>query len=198
MKYFKDENNSIFAYNDNVKEEVIKSNLTEITTEEYKSFKVFGVFDKTPDEVQEKLDKREEAKQLNKIVLALQSLCDSKSQDAENYIAGKKVTDKQLSRYKEKFKMATDYKLDGSYEETLSLEAEFQGVSVEDLADLIVSKGTEYEQDLLKFNAKIEAFRIKLSKLITDGEIDRANEILVKAELLGADTTDDDIKELFE
>jgi len=58
MRYFKDENNSIFAYNDNVKQEVIKPNLTEITTDEYKSFKVFKVFDKTIEEVQEELDNK--------------------------------------------------------------------------------------------------------------------------------------------
>ena len=126
----------------------------------------------------------------------LQYLCDKKSQEAKNYIAGKKVTDEQLARYVEKFDIATEYKENGNYANTLQLEADFQNMSVDELADLIINKGKEYKQALIGFNAKIEAFRVAVEKMIDDGEIDKANEIIETAKEFGIDTTDEDIKNL--
>jgi len=129
---------------------------------------------------------------------ALQTLCDAKSVQAKAFINGKKVTAEQLARYEEKYQITTEYKANGNYADTLKLEADLQGLSVDELADLIIAKGQGYKQALISFNAKIEAFRVRVSKLISDGELDKANDIITKANDLGADTTDDDVKALFE
>jgi len=47
MKYFKDKDNNLYAYEDNVSEKYIKKGLIPITEMQYKSFKLFDVFDKT-------------------------------------------------------------------------------------------------------------------------------------------------------
>ena len=127
----------------------------------------------------------------------LQSLCDTKSVEAKAYINGAKVTTEQLVRYEEKYQIATEYKANGNYADTLKLEADLQGLTVDELADLIIAKGQAYKQALISFNAKIEAFRVQVSKLIAGGQIDKANEIVLKAKDFGVDTTDENIKGLF-
>jgi len=138
-----------------------------------------------------------EVKQLLSVSNELQSLCDSKSKDAKNYIANKKVSDEQLKRYNDKLEMAIKYKENGLYKDEFELEADFQGWSVDELVDFIIEKGNQSKQDLIVYNSKIEAFRVATQKLIKNGELDKANEVIKKAKLLKADATDDDIKELF-
>jgi hypothetical protein len=128
----------------------------------------------------------------------LQTLCDKKSVEAKTYINGGYVSAEQLARYEEKLKMAQAFLTDGSYESVLALEAEIQGVSVEDLAKAIVAKGAAYENALLSFNAKIEAFRVSVNKIIEQKQFETANAIIEKAYALGAGATDADIKALFE
>jgi hypothetical protein len=128
---------------------------------------------------------------------ALQTLCDTKSVQAKTFIAGKVVTVEQLARYDEKYQIATEYKANGNYTYTLKLEADLQGLTVDELSDLILIKGNDYKQALITFNARIEAFRVAVSKLISDGDLDKANEVITKAKELGASATDEDIKGLF-
>jgi hypothetical protein len=128
---------------------------------------------------------------------ALSLLCDSKSIEAKTFINGGYVSAEQFARYEEKLKMAKAFLSDESYKSTLSLEAEIQGVSVEDLANAIVAKGAVYENALLSFNAKIEAFRLSVNKIIEQKQFETANAIIEKAYALGADATDDDVKALF-
>jgi len=56
MRYFKDRNNKLYAYEDNIKK--IKKGLEEISFTEYKSFELFGVFDKTDMEIKTEIKKR--------------------------------------------------------------------------------------------------------------------------------------------
>ena len=161
-------------------------------------FKNTQIKQPTKEQIQDKIAELEAREKLNNAYTSLQKLCDTKSQEAKNYIAGKKVTDEQLARYKEKLEIAQEYKTNGSYADVLKLEADLKGITVDELADLIITKGNEYKQKLIEFNAKIEAFRVKVSKMIEDGEIDKANKIIEKARSFGADTTDDDIKALFD
>lgn len=127
----------------------------------------------------------------------LQQVCDRKSIHAKNFIAGKEVTDEQLQRYEEKYEVAKEYMASGDYEESLKLEADMQGLTVEELAKLIVGMGDSYREKLVSFNAKIEAFRVKVSKIIASGNVEKASKIIEQAKSLGADTTDDQIMELF-
>ncbi len=128
----------------------------------------------------------------------LGSLCDKKSVEAKSYINGSYVSVEQLARYEEKYQASLSYKKDGSSESILSLEAELQGMSISDFADVVIAKGEAYKLALSSFNAKIEAFRIQVNKLIDVEEFEKVSDILEKAKALGADATDDDIKSLFE
>jgi len=151
----------------------------------------------TEEQIKAKITELEAQAKKDNAYTSLQTLCDTKSQEAKNYIAGKRVTAEQLARYKEKFEIAQEYKANGSYADVLKLEADLQGLSVDDLADLIIAKGQAYKQALIKFNAKIEAFRVLVADLIEAGEIDKAMSIIEKAKKLGVDTKDEDIKALF-
>ena len=127
----------------------------------------------------------------------LQTLCDTKSQEAKNYINGAKVTSEQLARYEEKYEIAKAFKADGSHLEQLQLEADLVGLTVTELADLIIARGDAYKQALVTFNARIEAFRVKVRSLIADGQLDSVNLILETAKDFDITTTDDEIKALF-
>ena len=159
----------------------------------------------TKEEIIEKInsedkDKFKEIAKKTKVIEVyslLQYTCDTKSIEAKTYINGAKVTVEQLARYEEKYQIATEYKANGNYADTLKLEADLRGLTVDELADLIIVKGQAYKQAFIGFNAKIEAFRVQVSKLISDGNLIKANEVITKAKELAAGTTDEDIKNLF-
>jgi len=91
-----------------------------------------------------------------------------------------------------------EFKANGAYEAQLKLEADLNGLTVDALADLIVAKGNEYRQALRNFNSRIEAFRVKVKGLISEGKLDKANNILERAKRFDYSTTDDDIRLVFE
>ncbi len=142
-------------------------------------------------------DFQSETQKKENTVSKLNSLCDSKSKQAKNYIAGREVTDEQVKRYEEKYQIAKEYQGSGLYADKLQLEADLQGLSVDALANLIIQKGNTWHEAILAFNSRIEAFRIKVSKLIEAGEVDKANNIIEQARAFGADTNDEEIKALF-
>jgi hypothetical protein len=144
------------------------------------------------------LNKVEEENKINTTYKNLQTLCDTKSKEAKKYIVGREVTDEQLARYEEKYQIAKEYKTSGKYKDRLSLEAKLQGLTVDDLADLIIKKGDEYKEALITFNSRIEAFRVKVTNIIEQGDLDKANEIIEKAYNLDANSSDDDVAKLFE
>ena len=149
------------------------------------------------EQIQAKIKEIEAQEKVSNAYKSLQELCDTKSKQAKNYIAGKEVTDEQVRRYEEKYQIAKEYKASGAYADRLKLEADLQGLTVDELADLIIQKGDAWNEALIAFNARIEAFRIAVSKIIDAGDIDRANSIIEKAKELGADATDEDVKALF-
>ena len=154
----------------------------------------------TPQQLQEvtaKVEEIEEQAKIEKAYKALQTLCDVKTREAKNYINGSKVTAEQLARYEEKYQTAKAFKADGSHSEQLQLEADLVGLTVTALADLIIAKGDAYKQALVTFNARIEAFRVRVAGLIATDQVDKANEILELAKDFGVATSDDDVKALF-
>lgn len=151
----------------------------------------------TEDRIEAKMRELEVRQKVQKTYQSLQNLCDTKSKQAKNYIAGKEVTDGQMQRYEEKYQIAKEYRATGTYADRLKLEADLQGLTIDELAELIVNMGDAYKEKLISFNARIEAFRIKASKLIAAGEMERVNSILEQAKVLGPDTTDEQIKALF-
>ena len=143
------------------------------------------------------VDFRSEAEKKIDALGRLNHACDKKTRQAKNYIAGKEVTSEQAQRYEEKYQIAKEYRATGTYADRLKLEADLQGLTIDELAELIVNMGDSYKEKLISFNARIEAFRIKASKLIAAGEMERVNSILEQAKVLGPDTTDEQIKALF-
>ncbi|MCF6207671.1 MAG: hypothetical protein L3J47_12420 [Sulfurovum sp.] len=140
---------------------------------------------RTPDEIQSGL------------LMSLGALCDAKTTEAKNYINGAPVSNEQLRRYEEKYEMAKAYKATGAYAETLQLEADLAGTTVDQLADLIIASGDAYKQALINFNAMIEAFRVKVKAMISAGDLAGAQAVMEKAKMLGANATPDDIRGLF-
>ena len=151
----------------------------------------------TQEQITNRAKEIEEQARTDNAYSTLQTLCDTKSQDAKNYINGAKVTSEQLARYEEKYEIAKAFKADGSHLEQLQLEADLVRLTVTELADLIIAKGDAYKQALVTFNARIEAFRVKVRSLIADGQLDSVNLILETAKDFDITTTDDEIKALF-
>ena len=132
------------------------------------------------------------------LITELNSLCDTKSKEARNYIAGQKVSNEQLERYNNKFEVAKKYLSDKDDESKskLQLEADLNGITVDSLANLIVEKGNEYLSALETLNNRIDAFRIKVKQLIQSNEFDKVDSIIEKAKEFNANTTDEEIKSL--
>ena len=152
----------------------------------------------TQDQIQAKIIEIKTQAKINNAYTSLQKLCDTKSQEAKNYIAGYYISNEQLARYEEKYQIAMEYKANGKYPDVLELEADLKGITIDKLVNLIITKGQAYKQALIKFNAKIEAFRVKVKDLIKNNEIDKVMSIIEKAKKLGVNTKDEDIKVLFE
>ena len=133
----------------------------------------------------------------NELKNRLNTLCDEKSQEAIYYVAGSKVSQSQLDRYYDKYKVSLAYLKDGSKKEKLQLEADLQGISVDDLAKLVVKLHDEYVDKIETLNNRIESFRIAVKKIIEAGEIDKAIRLIDKAQKFNANTSDEDVKELF-
>lgn len=131
-------------------------------------------------------------------VVVLNELCDTKTAEAKLYISGMDISTEQLERYKEKYKMSLAYKEDGSYESNLTLEANVTGMTVDELADLIITKGVAYDEAMMTFNSRIEAFRVAVSNLIENNELEKVYSILESARAFDANTTDEDVAALFE
>ena len=128
----------------------------------------------------------------------LLELCDRKTQEVKNYINGEKVTEGLIERYQAKEQMAKAYLADGSsYKDELQVEADLKGISVDDLAKLIVSLADKFKSKLDYFYSLIEAFRVKTKSLILNYQFDDVDKIVMEASGMGANSTPDDIKNLF-
>ena len=131
----------------------------------------------------------------------IQSLADTKTKELKNYIAGKKVTPEQVDRYEQKYQLALKCKESGDYT-PLNLEAELQGITGEELADLIITKHDEWVAELQKYIALIEAYRVKAQTIVesleTIKDVEKAKGLLERAKEFGINTTEQQIKELFE
>jgi len=132
---------------------------------------------------------------------AIQSLTDTKTKELKNYIAGKRVTPEQVDRYEQKYQLALKCKEAGDYT-PLNLEAELQGITGEDLANLIIEKHDEWVAELQKYTALIEAYRVKAQTIVegleTIEDIEKAQMLIDKAKEFDVNTTEDEIKALFE
>jgi hypothetical protein len=202
MRYFKDENNNIFAYEDNVNNKFIRQDLEEITEIQYKSFRLFGVFDKTKEEIEEysKIKELEDSK--NKLLQETQSLADFWSKEIKNYVAGKKLTQEQIERYNYKYEIALDCKTNDNYD-VFNNEAEDAGLEPSDLVDLIIKLHDEWISTIKTNTLRIEYFRVAFNKNIEaisnlDGVELYKYKLQYAKDNYGINTTDDEVKQLLE
>ena len=150
----------------------------------------------TDSELLEELNKFNDEMKKLELYKKIDKFADTKTKEAKNYIAGKTVTDEQLLRYERKYEMAKAYKTDGSYKDELSWEAELTGITVDELADLIVNTAMVYNKELNSTIAKIEAFRVKLGNWVKAGKYNNVESILAEAYKLPVDVSIDEIKNL--
>ncbi len=166
--------------------------LIEIENDKYRGFEKYRA--NISVEEFEKLYKNEKTKELT---IKLNRVCDKKTKEAKNLIAGKIVTDEQLQRYRDKYLMAKRYKEEGSYEDELKLEASFRKMKVEELADAIISAGDNWEKRMLSYSAKIEGIKTGVNLYIKNEEFNKANEIINEVDNIKIDTSIKEIKALF-
>ena len=127
----------------------------------------------------------------------VQDFTDKKTDDVKYIIAGIKVTPNLLTRYLDKYELASEYLSDGSNEELLKYEANDNGLTVTEFANLILDKHETYLNEQKRFSILIELFRTRANRLIDQGLYNVIDTLIEKADKLPADVTIDDIDALF-
>jgi len=128
----------------------------------------------------------------------LQNVCDFKTQEVLNFLAGQNVTTLQIDRYSQKAAMAKAYKADNvSYKDELSTEATLVGLSVDDLASLIIQLSDASNTKTRASNSLIEAFRVKTKYYIVNNDFLDARKAIYAFKALPDTFTADDITNIF-
>ena len=109
---------------------------------------------------QDVLDKAKQY-QLN----SLNDLANQKTNEAKNYISGQKVTYDKLERYRIKYQEAIKAIADSNYN-YFEPEATLKGITPKDLATLVKTRGDEWNTEITKYVAIIEAYRVKAKSII--------------------------------
>jgi len=135
----------------------------------------------------------------NKVLSNIDSIADKKHKEAWNYIAGQKVTDLQVQRYKTKYEEAINAIADSNYN-YFELEAELLGMQPDSLANLVKQRGDEWTANVDNYIALVEAYRVKSKHIClstnTIEEFKLMESFLKHSETLG-NVTADDIKALY-
>ena len=131
---------------------------------------------------------------------ALTDLANKKTNEAKNYIAGQKVTPDQVERYKIKYQEAVKAIQDSNYNYFVA-EATLKGVAPKDLAQLVKARGDEWNTEIAKYVAIIEAYRVKAKSIIENTTTLKEFILIAKflnyAKTLPANTTTDELVALF-
>ena len=155
----------------------------------------------TPEQLDQVTAKAEEIKiqeETENAYKRLQEVCDTKSQEAKNFINGARVTDELLEEYEIKVELAKDYKQNGTSTEKLQLEADLVGKTVDELATLILQLNDQYCEAYNTYKMMIGAFRVKVKRLIASGQLDEANRIIEIAKGFDVNTTEAAVRAVFE
>jgi hypothetical protein len=170
MSYFKDETGKVFGFTDEQVEQGYGRGLVALTDLQFQSWQLFNEFDKTEEEIKERLEELKTQEEIDVLYLNLDSLCDKESQEARTTLVGWNVSGEQVARYKEKARIAnTD-----SLHYLLDEEAAERGIETSELAELIKEKATEWDESILIANVRTETFRIKVQTLIKSSRYDEA------------------------
>jgi len=131
----------------------------------------------------------------------LAKLADEKQEQAEALIAEKKkISDKQIQRYKTKYELAQQAKANNDYS-AFELEAKLVGMTAEDLVNLILTNGENWKKAIDNFIIMIEAYRVRAQKSIqeatTINQIFTIERLFEVAKTMGPGTKPEDIEALF-
>ncbi len=129
---------------------------------------------------------------------AIKDLADAMSIKAKNYIAGFNLTQDQLDRYEDKYQAVLAYNESGAYEAELTMEAELDGLTLEEFCGLILNLNTAYRTAMRTFNLRIEIGRRTLNKLLETREFDKVYGLVGELHNFGATSTIEDLKTTIE
>ena len=135
----------------------------------------------------------------NKVLSNIDSLADKKHKQAWNYIAGQKVSDLQVQRYKTKYEEAIKAIADSNYN-YFELEAELNNMQPDSLANLVKQRGDEWVTNVNNYIALIEAYRVKSKHIAMNTksiEEFKLMELFLKHSATLGNETANDIKALF-
>ena len=125
-------------------------------------------------EIQAKIEELKAQQEIDVLYSDLNSLCDKESREARKSLVGWEASGEQVSRYKEKARIAKD----NSLHHLLDEEATERGIETSELADLIKVKAIEWDEAVLTSNSSTEAFRVKVQTLIKTGQYDEARDAI--------------------
>jgi len=168
MKYYKDINNQIYAFEDNVTQDIINdvakkhnTKLTEITETQYKSFKLFGTFDKTEEEIEAK-ESEIKLKQI-KITKKSELTTAFRAQLSQGYVCPTSNI-KMNATLEDIDKLQKGYDLEvklGSSEMTIrDYNNDYHNLSLQDVETMLTELGQNYKNQLAKLwklKDKVEA-----------------------------------------
>jgi hypothetical protein len=132
---------------------------------------------------------------------AVNDMADRKTAAAKAYLAGKTyVSPEQQDRYARKYDVAKAYlgTKDDQLKALLTPEADGAGMSVDDLAALIVQMGDQWRQAVQAYAVMIDGARVALNRLIDAGKLEGVRTALDELGALGADATPDEIKAIID
>jgi len=133
------------------------------------------------------------------IIQTAHDVADKKTEDAKAYLAGKAyVSPAQQERYDRKYKIAKAYQANPTDDLSALLqpEADVVGVSVADLAAMIVQMGDQWRQAVAAYSVMIDGGRVAVNKLVDAGKLEQAQWLLDQLSTLGADATPADLSAL--
>jgi hypothetical protein len=147
-------------------------------------------------------DKERLAYLKNQLYRQIQNIADTKTKEAKNYIAQMNMTQDQWERYQIKYQKAKEAVDSGDYSYFDAEASLVDGITAEDLAKAVINAYETAQSAFANFVQLIEVYRRKANKEV-DGlqnvdEINLAKEYLEKAKAFDENTTEDDIKVLFD
>jgi len=151
------------------------------------------------DEIKKEIATREHDRTAAAIVRRASRVADKKTEAAKAYLAGKAyVSPAQQERYERKYEIAKAYQSNPTDElaALLKPEADTVGISVDDLAALIVQMGDQWRQAVAAYSVMIDGGRVAVGKLVDAGKLEQAQWLLDKLSALGADATPADLSAL--
>jgi len=127
----------------------------------------------------------------------IDDIIDELTIDAKTIIAGRKVSEEQLMRYRDKYDVAKEFVAGNTGDERLVLEASLVGVSTYDIAGRIIVAGDLYIDNMRTRGMLLDAIRVKTMEYIESNSYTIVDQILEYTNTINYLTTTDDVIAFF-